>query len=139
MLRTALGYVTRHGVLVAPAALREEVCIMVIARGRAKLETWRSPSALGRLLLHVPARPPLLINAAAAAVDATAALHGITRLMSYREAAAVAAVKLVIPLEQHEPPPLPVPSPADPHGRASEIGATKINRLGERSQQPSRV
>ncbi len=114
MLRTAHGYVTRYGVLVAPAVLREQACIMVIARGRAKLETWRSPSALGRLLLHVPARPPLLVHAAAAAVDATADVHGITRLMSHREAAAVAAVELVIPLEQHDPPPLPVPSPADP-------------------------
>lgn len=49
-----------------------------------------------------------MINSAAAAVDSSIAGYGITRVMSYQVADAVAADKLTVLLTQHEPPPIPV-------------------------------
>jgi DNA-binding transcriptional LysR family regulator len=49
-----------------------------------------------------------VVNSAAVAIDSAIAGHGITRVMSYQAAAAVAAGELVVLLAQHEPPPIPV-------------------------------
>ena len=158
VLCAAPAYLTRHGIPAAPAALREHACIM--ERDGAEMETWRFASSPGGRLLPVPIRPRLVVNAASAAVDSAAAGYGITRVMSYQAAAAVAAGKLVILLEGHEPPPIPVhlvlpygrsrtakqrvfaeyaaPRLRDALSRAgNEIGAAKISSSGERSQQPA--
>jgi DNA-binding transcriptional LysR family regulator len=77
-------------------------------RDGAETELWRFASATGKSLLPVSIRPRLVVNSAAAAVDSAVAGHGITRVMSYQAASAVAAGDLIILLPQYEPPPIPV-------------------------------
>jgi DNA-binding transcriptional LysR family regulator len=106
VLCAAPAYIERHGAPLVPAALREHACIM--ERDGAEEDVWRFALSPGKGLLPVPVRPRLVVNSASAAVDSAAAGHGITRVMSYQAAAAVAAGKLIVLLEQHEPPPIPV-------------------------------
>ena len=106
VLCAAPAYVERCGLPLAPAGLREHSCIM--ERAGAETEVWRFASAPGRPLAPVAVRPRLVVNAAAAAVESAIAGHGVTRVMSYQAAAAVAAGKLGVLLAQHEPPPIPV-------------------------------
>jgi DNA-binding transcriptional LysR family regulator len=106
VLCAAPAYVERYGAPRAPAALREHACIM--ERDGAEMELWRFASAPGKSLLPISIRPRLVVNSASAAVDSAVAGHGITRVMSYQAAAAVAAGKLVVLLPHHEPPPIPV-------------------------------
>jgi hypothetical protein len=89
-----------------PAALLEHACIM--ERDGAETELWRFVAAPGRPLLPISIRPRLVVNSAAAAVDSAVAGHGITRVMSYQAAAAVAAGKLIVLLVKYEPPRFPV-------------------------------
>ena len=90
----------------APAALREHACVM--ERDAVEMEQWRFASAPGKPLQPVSVRPRLAVDCAAAAIDAAVAGHGITRVMSYQAAAAVAAGELVVLLVHHERPPIPV-------------------------------
>jgi DNA-binding transcriptional LysR family regulator len=106
VLCAARSYIERCGMPQAPAALREHACVM--ERDGAETELWRFAAAPGRPLLPIVVRPRLVVNSAAAAVDSAVAGHGITRVMSYQAAAAVAAGKLIVLLPQHEPPPIPV-------------------------------
>ena len=99
-------YIARRGVPRSPIALREHDCIM--ERDSAETELWRFGAVAGRPLLPISIRPRLVVNSAAAAVDSAAAGHGITRVMSYQAAAAVAAGKLTVLLVKHEPPRFPV-------------------------------
>jgi DNA-binding transcriptional LysR family regulator len=110
MLCASPGYLARHGSPKAPAALREHACIM--ERDGGETEIWRFASARS-----IAVRPRLVVNSAAAAVASAVAGHGITRVMSYQAAAAVATGDLVVLLAQHEPPPIPV-SLVLPPGRA---------------------
>jgi DNA-binding transcriptional LysR family regulator len=100
------AYIARRGMPRAPAALREHDCIM--ERDSAETEVWRFGAASGRPLLPISIRPRLVVNSAAAPGDSAVGGHGITRVMSYQAAAAIAAGKLTVLLAQHEPPPLPV-------------------------------
>jgi DNA-binding transcriptional LysR family regulator len=109
------AYLARRGAPKTPAALREHGCIMEREGGEA--EIWRFAPAPGRRLFPVVVRPRLVVNSAAAAVASAVAGHGITRVMSYQAAAAIAAGELVVLLAQHEPPPIPV-SLVLPPGRA---------------------
>lgn len=106
VLCAAPAYIQRRGMPAEPAALREHACIM--EREGAEAEIWRFAAAPGRPLLPVPVRPRLVVNSASAAIDSAVAGHGITRVMSYQAAAAVAAGELLVLLPQHEPPPIPV-------------------------------
>jgi DNA-binding transcriptional LysR family regulator len=106
VLCAAPAYIERRGSPKVPAALREHECIM--ERDGAETELWRFAAAPGRPLQPISIRPRLVVNSAATAVDSAVAGHGITRVMSYQAAKAVAAGKLVVVLSQHEPPPLPV-------------------------------
>jgi DNA-binding transcriptional LysR family regulator len=100
------AYIERRGMPRTPSALREHDCIM--ERDSAETELWRFVAAPRRPLLPISISPRLVVNSAAAAVDSAVAGHGITRVMSYQAAAAVAAGKLTVLLAQHEPPPFPV-------------------------------
>ncbi len=106
MLCAAPAYIERCGAPREPAALREHACIM--ERDGAETELWRFAWAPRKPLLPISIRPRLVVNSAAAAVDSAVGGHGITRVMSYQAAAAVAAGQLVVLLAQHEPPPIPV-------------------------------
>ena len=77
-------------------------------RDGAEMELWRFASPPGKSLLPISIRPRLVVNSASAAIDSAVAGHGITRVMSYQAAEAVAAGKLMVLLPQHEPPPIPV-------------------------------
>ncbi|HEY0252962.1 MAG TPA: LysR substrate-binding domain-containing protein, partial [Kofleriaceae bacterium] len=112
------GYLARRGTPKTPAALREHSCIM--ERDGSEMEVWRFASARGSRLVPVAVRPRLVVNSAAAAVASAVAGHGITRVMSYQAAAAVAAGELVVLLAQHEPPPIPVHLVLPP-GRARSV------------------
>jgi DNA-binding transcriptional LysR family regulator len=106
VLCAAPAYLERRGTPRTPAALREHACIM--ERDGAETELWRFVAAPGRPLAPISIRPRLVVNSAAAAVDSAVAGHGITRVMSYQAATAVAAGKLIVLLVKHEPPPFPV-------------------------------
>jgi DNA-binding transcriptional LysR family regulator len=105
VLCAAPAYLERFGRPRTPAELREHRCM---ERDGAETEIWRFTSPPGRRLLPVVVRPRLVVNSAAAAVASAVGGHGITRVMSYQAAAAVAAGKLVVLLPRHEPPPIPV-------------------------------
>jgi DNA-binding transcriptional LysR family regulator len=106
VLCAAPAYIERCGAPKIPAELREHNCIM--ERDGAETEIWRFASSPGRRLLPVVVRPRLVVNSAAAAVASAVDGHGISRVMSYQAAAAVAAGKLVVLFAQYEPPPIPV-------------------------------
>lgn len=102
------AYVERHGRPQTPADLPDHTCIM---SNEPAAEPWsfaHEPAARRNALRPVVIRPRLIVNAAAAAIDFALDGHGITRVMSYQVAAEVAAGRLVLLLEQYEPPPLPV-------------------------------
>jgi DNA-binding transcriptional LysR family regulator len=106
VLCCAPSYIKRHGTPRLPSALRDHGCIM--ERDGADTEIWRFASTSDRRLVPIVIRPRLVVNSAAAAVDSAVAGHGITRVMSYQAAAAVAAGKLKVLLTKYEPPPIPV-------------------------------
>jgi DNA-binding transcriptional LysR family regulator len=106
VLCAAPAYVERCGMPRTPAALSEHTCIM--ERDGADTELWRFANPHGRTLIPISIRPRLVVNSAAAAVDSAVAGHGVTRVMSYQAATAVAAGKLIVLLVKHEPPPFPV-------------------------------
>jgi DNA-binding transcriptional LysR family regulator len=106
VLCAAPAYIERHGAPSAPSDLRQHACIM--ERDGAETDSWRFASAPGKPLLPILLRPRLVVNSASAAVDSAVDGHGVTRVMSYQAAEAVAAGKLVVLLARHEPPPIPV-------------------------------
>ncbi len=63
---------------------------------------------MARPAVAVPIRPRFAVNTADAAIAAAVAGTGITRVLSYQVAAAVAAGKLQLLLQPFEPEPLPV-------------------------------
>jgi DNA-binding transcriptional LysR family regulator len=100
------AYLERCGLPRAPTALTKHDCIM--ERDSAETELWRFTAARGRSPLAVSIRPRLVVNSAGAAVDSAVAGHGITRVMSYQAAAAVATGRLIVLLKAYEPVPIPV-------------------------------
>lgn len=63
---------------------------------------------IGKQVAVVPVRPRFAVNTADAAIAAAIAGAGITRVLSYQVAAAVAAGSLRLLLQEFEPEPLPV-------------------------------
>jgi DNA-binding transcriptional LysR family regulator len=106
VLCAAPRYLKKRGMPDAPGALVQHDCIM--EHDGAETEVWRFAATPGRPLLSIAIRPRLVVNSAAAAVDSAVAGYGITRVMSYQAAAAVAAGKLRVLLAQYEPPAFPV-------------------------------
>lgn len=99
------AYLAGRGAPRTPAALRDHGCIM--ERDGAETEVWRFVSATARRV-NVAVKPRLVVNSAAAAVASAVEGHGITRVMSYQAADAIAAGKLIVLLAKHEPKPIPV-------------------------------
>lgn len=63
---------------------------------------------MGKLERTIPVRSRLVVNTAEAAIDAAIAGVGLTRVLSYQVADAVAAGQLALALEDFEPAPWPV-------------------------------
>jgi DNA-binding transcriptional LysR family regulator len=71
-------------------------------------EGWHFPDPKSKRELRVPMRSRLSVNTAEAAIDAAAAGVGVTRVLSYQVAQAVADGRILIVLADREPEPAPV-------------------------------
>jgi DNA-binding transcriptional LysR family regulator len=98
------GYLSRRGWPNHPRELAAHESV-----GFANLDDQQKWSfrASGRMV-GFPVRPRLTVTTAEAAIDAAIAGAGLTRVLSYQAAPAVAAGNLAIVLEAFEPAPLPV-------------------------------
>ncbi len=99
-------YLAEHGTPRRPADLVDHACVSfdVLASGAA----WIFTSPGRRREQSISIRPRLTVNTAEAAVDAAIAGVGMTRVLSYQAARAVADGQLRIVLEELEPEPMPV-------------------------------
>lgn len=104
VLCAAPAYLARHGTPTAPEDVANHQCIAFDSLGPARHWTFGETRSARRVAI----RPRLTLDAAQAAVDAAVAGTGITRVLSYQCAAAVAAGELRLLLESFEPAPRPV-------------------------------
>jgi DNA-binding transcriptional LysR family regulator len=108
-MRTVLcaspALIARHGEPRTPEDLARAPCVSVEMMGPASWSL-RDP-ATGRAFT-VPIRPRLTVSMADAAIDAAIAGVGVTRVLHYQAASAIAAGGLRIVLSRYEPPPLPI-------------------------------
>ena len=97
-------YLRRRDVPAQPEDLAVHDCVSF--DGPASLGRWSFPSKRGARAVSVRSR--LTVTTAEAAIDAASAGLGITRVLSYQAAEAIASGRLVRILERFEPPALPV-------------------------------
>ena len=95
------GYLQAHGTPRTPADLARHRCITFDA-------TYPTPWRFAGEASFVPARPRLVVNTAEAAIDATIAGLGVTRVLSYQADAALRGKQLRLLLRKFEPAPVPV-------------------------------
>jgi DNA-binding transcriptional LysR family regulator len=98
------AYLRARGTPSQPEQLAAHDCIAFDAV--TSPDHWAFPSKRG--LRSVVVRPRLAVGHAEAALDAASAGLGVTRVLSYQAAAAIAAGRLTPILERFEPPALPV-------------------------------
>jgi DNA-binding transcriptional LysR family regulator len=98
------AYLTERGVPSSPRELVDHDCISFTALSSA--DRW--VYAGGKLPQRIVVRPRLIVNTAQAAIDATKAGLGITRVLSYQVAESVADRSLCLILEDFEPEEIPV-------------------------------
>jgi DNA-binding transcriptional LysR family regulator len=98
------GYLARRGTPDRLDALPDHDCIMF--EGLYSNTVWSF--GRGKETFAVPIRPRFAVNTADAAIAAALAGTGITRVLSYQVADAVASGKLELILRAFEPEPLPV-------------------------------
>lgn len=96
-------YLARRGVPLNPADLAAHDCISFV--GLMSSSVWAFTSKGGKQEVAVHSR--LVVNTAEAAVDAAVAGLGVTRVLSYQAAKAVADGKLTIILQPFEPATVP--------------------------------
>ena len=97
-------YLRQRGAPAQPEDLAAHDCVAF--DGPASLGRWSFPSKRGARAVSVRSR--LTVTTAEAAIDAASAGLGITRVLSYQAAEAIASGRLVRILERFEPPALPV-------------------------------
>jgi len=100
------AYLASHGTPKTPDELATHVCISFDAL--ASSSAWNFAHTSSRSERAVPIRSRLSVNTAEAAIDAAVAGVGLTRILSYQAALAVAQGKLKIVLAKFEPESLPV-------------------------------
>lgn len=100
----APAYLKTRGVPRRPADLARHV--IVAASGVAPLAEWKFSDAGKSTVIRI--QPRLTVTSNDAAIEATLAGFGVTRLLSYQIAPHLAAGKLKIILGEFEPPPLPI-------------------------------
>ena len=98
------AYLARRGTPTALHELPGHDCITF--EGFTSPKVWSFMSGKSEIAIHVQSR--LSVTTAEAAIDAAVAELGLTRLLSYQAAAAVARGRLQILLEAFEPSPWPV-------------------------------
>jgi len=99
-------YFAAHGRPGKPGDLSKLPCVTFEGLGSAT--AWSFRAGRGKAEEPMLVRSRLLVNTAEAAVDAAVAGVGMTRVLSYQAAEALAEGKLEIVLEDFEPDPLPV-------------------------------
>jgi len=100
------AYLARYGMPKVPDDLSAHACITFDALTSST--AWNFSSKTRQRQRTVPVRSRLNVNTAEAAIDAAIAGVGLTRVLSYQAARAVAERKLKIVLANYEPEPLPV-------------------------------
>jgi DNA-binding transcriptional LysR family regulator len=95
------AYLKAHGTPRTPADLAQPRCITFEATFPGAWHFTGAPP-------FAPARPRLVVNTAEAAIDATVAGLGVTRVLSYQADAALHAKRLRLLLRKYEPEPIPV-------------------------------
>ncbi len=98
------AYIARHGHPERPEDLSDHACITF--ENLMSADRWTFGE--GRASHVVPIRSRIAVNTAEAAIDAAVAGLGVTRLLSYQVAHAVAQGHLDIVMVDHEPAPWPV-------------------------------
>lgn len=98
------AYFERRGMPATPDDLASHDCVTF--EGLASSSRWRFARARSDRSVRV--HSPLVVNTAEGAIDAAIAGVGLTRVLSYQVAGAVAAGRLVLALEEFEPAPWPV-------------------------------
>jgi DNA-binding transcriptional LysR family regulator len=100
------AYFARHGTPNTPADLAAFDCITF--DGLSPAASWSFAAPDRKTQLSIPIRSRLSVNTAEAAIDAAIAGAGVTRVLSYQVARAVAERQLRIVLADHEREPLPI-------------------------------
>jgi DNA-binding transcriptional LysR family regulator len=98
------AYFAAHGLPARPEDLARHDCVTSDVLDSP--DVWRFGS--GRAETTVSVRPRLFLTTAEAAIDAGIAGIGVARLLSYQVARALGEGKLILVLEDFEPPPRPV-------------------------------
>ena len=98
------AYLRAYGTPRTPEELGSHAC--VVFEGLDSQERWIFKTKSRSF--GVGLRPRLVVSTADAAIDAAVAGVGVTRVLTYQSAAAIAAGRLTSILERFEPPPLPV-------------------------------
>lgn len=100
----APAYLKAHGIPRQPADLAHHV--VIATSGISPLAEWRFSGAGKPTVVRI--QPRLTVTSNDAAIAATLAGFGVTRLLSYQIAPHLATGKLKIILGEFEPPPLPI-------------------------------
>jgi DNA-binding transcriptional LysR family regulator len=98
------AYVAQRGLPKEPGNLTTHDCVSF--GGQTASDVWTFATA--KSTVSVPVHSRLVVNTAEAAIDAAVAGVGVTRVLSYQAAGAVAAGTLVLALRDYEPEPVPV-------------------------------
>ena len=99
------AYLSAHGVPKTPDDLASHAMVAFAGPG---VSNWSFRGKSGRNEQVVAIHPRLTVNTAEAALDAAIAGVGLTRVLSYQSAHAVARGKLRVVLQAYEPAPVPV-------------------------------
>jgi DNA-binding transcriptional LysR family regulator len=100
----APAYVEKHGMPRVPADLATHTIIGF--SGMSSVERWVFRGGVSESSVAI--KPRLIVTTAEAAIDAAVAGFGLTRVLSYQAADAIAAGSLLRLLEDHEGPDLPI-------------------------------
>lgn len=122
------AYLARHGRPQRPEHLREAK--IVASSASQRVSEWAFVD--GGLPLTVPIEPRLAVTANHAAINLARLGWGMTRVLSYQVAAAVAAGELEIVLQDFEPAALPIRVVFQNTGRVPAKVSTFVDFLAER-------
>lgn len=125
------GYLDQHGRPQHPAQLRD--ARLVTSSASQRVSEWTF--AEGGQPLTVAIEPRLVVTANNAAINLARLGWGMTRVLSYQVAAAVAAGELEIVLEDFEPAALPIQVVFHPRGRVPAKVHTFVDFLSQQLGQ----
>ena len=125
------AYLDQHGRPQRPEQLREAK--LVTSSSSQRVSEWTFID--GGQPLKVPIEPRLVVTANNAAINLARLGWGMTRVLSYQVAAAVAAGELELVLEDFEPAPLPIHVVFQQNGRVPAKVNTFVDFLSQRLGQ----